>query len=525
MYILRRCIFSSIISKQKRITLLLILKIIIELLEQHGIPYEKFDCSCNIRLKGFIINSDNKRIGYSFTEIESNADNNKIINEFKLDKLFGVLFYNDNDIIESTNRGYKCKQDERRVVSFKDFFCKFFSIQEYEKLISYMEKYLDEAKRIIGYKSIRVLSPMYLAEQKNAVESLLKNWNYYSESYQILNSTNEQLKGFLYLANYSFPSEIVKCMTNNYLSKGIYKTMVGGNDYAESFMTSEWLFDSIKEQSNYDYTTIISGYLKSIEQLLYKIVMLNVDNNCKIVISKKDGIPDEIKNKNIPLFRYDSKKCKWNKTETIGVYPYIDFTTNTTKYMDSSIGTFEYFLRYNPHIFIDQSIAKKIADMVSCFRTECRNGYFHIHNLHKKNIVEITRSNAIFLYYVLLGGCIIPQTKYEELVFQELNDFDKLCIKIRDFRNYSIDFIFEYKEGKKLKLVYDIKNNVASFTNNGLQHYKLLSFYQVEDFTEEEYKKIDCGLAEKYYLTRETIPNIITGIHRNKQKEVIYHVL
>ena len=256
--------------------------------------------------------------------------------------------------------------------------------------------------------------------------------------------------------------------------------------------------------------------------------MLNVDNGCRISMSGDSEVRKSAKKNNIAL--YVSRNKDWIKEEDWikedvknfeKKYKYIDFTNEQKEYMDSSIGTFEFFLRKNPHIFMNSSLADKIADMVSCFRIECRNGYFHTHNLKDWDIVEKTRDNAIYLYFVLLGACLIPENKISNLKFLSSDRFDELCKKIREFRHFNPEFIFEYEDGGSQKLIYDSINNTIEYTDDGMEHYDSLLFYKVNEFSLEAYEQLDEGVKEeqKVYLNRANIPKKIYGIYRNGEME------
>ena len=333
----------------------------------------------------------------------------------------------------------------------------------------------------------------------------------------------KRLQNYLYLANTVIPENELKNIDANYIQRKLIKSMLGCNEYAESFITSEWLYHSLKGKKNFDYTSVISGYLKSIEQLLYQIVLINVDNNCRISMSGAEKVRNKAISAGVKAYIY--KKNRWRKV-SIGLsgYYYIDLTRDQIKYMNSSIGSFEYFLRYNPQIFYNHQLATMISDMVSCFRTECRNSYFHTYNLKKWDIVEKTRSNALYLYYILLGECIIPKEKEYELGIKSTDDFDELCRKIREFRRYNSEFIFEYADGRTQKVIFDFINNTVEYTDDGMEHYQSLLFYEVDEFSLEEYEKLDAGIREeqKVYLTRETKPTKIIGVYRNQRKEYLY---
>ena len=118
-------------------------------------------------------------------------------------------------------------------------------------------------------------------------------------------------------------------MVSAYVGNRLYKTMIGQNEYAESFITSEWLYHSLKGTENYDLTAIISGYLKSIEQLLYTVVMMNIDNKCKIAMSQESQIREKAYNEGVQV--YEKQKGVWKlwypeskKEYKNKRYPYID---------------------------------------------------------------------------------------------------------------------------------------------------------------------------------------------------------
>lgn len=64
-------------------------------------------------------------------------------------------------------------------------------------------------------------------------------------------------------------------------------------------------------KENFDYTSAISGYLKSIEQLLHIIVMVNVDNNCKISMSRVTSIHGKAYDNAVRIF--ENRGGAWNE--------------------------------------------------------------------------------------------------------------------------------------------------------------------------------------------------------------------
>lgn len=463
------------------------------------------------------------KTGYRFEDFNSGENVNSILDENKLDNAVVLRTWKTgkaDEWISRENCQYQNKGIKLKAISIQEFYKDQFGEKECKSFLSAIDEYLHEAREITGYHSIKFLSSMNLASRKLFEEKMLAEWDYKNYKYQILDPNNKQIQKFLPSLHSGFDTNALEVMEKAYLKDKLYRTMVGSNEYAESFITSEWLYYSLKGQKNFDYTSVISGYLKSIEQLLYQIVMININNYCKI--SMKSKLLKKAYKNSIPVYEQGNKKT-WvplpKNSKGNGYvntkFPYVDFTLLQKEYMDSSIGTFEYFIRNNSHIISSPCNSETIADMISCFRTECRNGFFHTHNLNDWNIVEKTRDNAIYLYFVLLGSCIIPENKKSELGLLVYDEFDELCRKIREFKHFNVNFIFEYEDGRRQKMIFDFFNNTVVYTDNGIEHYESLLFYKVDNF-EGALEQLEEGIREEqiFHLTRENLPRKIFGVHR-----------
>ena len=512
------------IERQEKSKDPLIIGILYRVMERYGLIFDVPEDSRNAAFD-FIIHVDDRSIGYTFTDFYSDEDVNQIISDCGADEAYIIRTWKrgkSDEWIKRENNQYKEDGLKLKAVIIEDFFDDYFGEEEFACFQKSVTQYIKEAKEITGYKSIKFLSSMNLASQKAFEEKFIKEWQYKDYKYQIIDKSNKKIQNYLYLDSGLFSSADLSNMMDKYVQDARYKSVIGRNEYAESFITSEWLYHSLEGKRNFDYTSVISGYLKSIEQLLYTIVMINTDNGCRISMSGANNVRNEAKRNGV--IAYKQTKNGWVEVEPDSKgYIYIDFTDTQAKYMDSSIGTFEYFIRKNPHIFENPDLADKIADMVCCFRVECRNGYFHTHNLTDWDIVEKTRDNAIYLYFVLLGACLIPENKISELKISSSDSFDELCKKIREFRHYNPEFIFAYEDGSSQKLIYDTFNNTIEYTDDGVEHYVSLLFYKVSEFSLDAYEQLDEGVKEdqKVYLTRESLPKKIYGIYRNGEKEDI----
>lgn len=509
--------FRFIIDRQEKGTEPFMTRVLLRVMERYGISFEIPDNTF-----AFIIIDKGKRYGYRFIDFYHDQDVNAILRQNEVDKAFILRTWKPgraDEWISRENDQYVAEGHKLNAISITTLFEQYFGVAEYEDFLSAIDQYLKDGREITGYKSIQYFSTMNLATQKAYLEKILLDWQYKSYEFSIIDRTDKRVQTFLYFSPNLFPITELNTMHKNYISDTLYKAIIGNQEFAESFLTSEWLFHSLKELKHFDYTAVISGYLKSVEQLLYKIVMLNLDNNCKISMSSAKETLSKAKKNQITTYKKDFNTWRMIPVDGKDKYKYIDLTTTQVQYMDSSIGTFEFFIRNNPHILVYPERSKTIADMVSCFRTECRNGFFHTHNLSDWKIVETVRSNAIYLYFVLLGGCIIPNTKLSDLGFLSNDSFDELCKRIREFRHYNAEFIFEYTDGRNRNLIYDFLNNTIEYTDGGIEHYQNLVFYEVEGFCMEAYEKLDEGIRDDQivYLRRDNLPTRILGVYRDGQ--------
>lgn len=474
----------------------------------------------------FVIENRNNRKGYRFDDFYADEDINGIVDACQIDMAYIIRTWKHGDPdnwMARNNHRYSADQTKLQEISLEEFFDIYFCKQDYHSFLSVVQQYISDTREIIGFQSIKFLSAMNLSMQKMFAEKQLMDWPYETSHYQVIDLNNEKIRKYLYVGEYTFDPTLQQKIIENYTSHRLYRAFVGQEDFAKSFITSEWLYYSLKGAKNFDYTAVVSGYLKSIEQLLLKIVELNIDNDCVISMKNDKKLIAEAKANSVIFYNIDNNTHKKDKIERPIKFTYIDYTTSQKKYADSSIGTFEYFLRNNPNVFIDESLAQIIPDMVSCFRTECRNGYFHTHNLESWDVVEKTRENAILLYCLLLGSCTLASKKENELGIINGDSFDSLCKAIREFRHYG-DFIFEYDDGTQKKVVFDYINNTMEFTDDGLEHYEYLLFYGVDDFSISSREKLNSGIKDewKVYLTRESIPAKIWVVDRQRQLHEIY---
>lgn len=511
--------------REKRVPDLLY-NIFFRLLEKYNIQF--FPRGENNTYFEFIIEKEGKRYGILFDMFFDYEDKAAIIKNHNITNVLIVrtLRGKYKNWIENQNNCEEYQKNNIKEITVKEFFSEFFCDEDYKQFEESMDRFVSDVKELMGCKTIKFISSMNLAAQREFEEEILSNWDYENSKYQIIDKNNRKIKDYLNVQNISFKKEFFESI-NTFLSNDLYKVMTGTEDYAESFITSEWLYYSLKDKKNFDYTAIISGYLKSIEQLTKKLAYLYI-NKGYYINADKSAVANHFKNtgERIDLYYYDKDYgfVLCSDKRKLPQYVFVEFKETKKKFFSSSIGVFEHFFRYNTSVICNHRIRESICNIIACFTAECRNGYFHTHNLHNSDIVEKTRSNAILLYAILLGSIKEVLIHKDQLGIIKPDKFNEVCKWIRDkHRRGSNYFIFKYDDGSELKMFYDYKNNVSQYSDDGVEHYASLVFFKVDEFSlriAENLNK-DKNFYEKLYLKRENLPSLIAAVKQGQKNKIL----
>lgn len=286
--------------------------------------------------------------------------------------------------------------------ALKWFFIQYFSEQDWSTFKTEYINFTKKMEEYIGMTITKNFSPFNLNKFKRTLKIKLLNY-----PYQNLLKENIKYDNKIY----TLPKQDLNFIDSNYIQKELYYHLLSDEEYAKSFITAEWLFNSMKNAMAIDLTVIAMGYFKSFEQLLFKII--KQANN------------------------------KFSEDKTIGeMVLYVKRNKNNLFYDSIS--------PYGKNYFI-QSLYKY---------KEMRNSYLHKNNIISfKKITDI--QNATYnIIYMTLGSLI-----YTNVIFNSnndtVNDFDKLgeCI---DFYKNRI-FILYYKNQeywvKRISSDFSIDNN------------------------------------------------------------------
>ena len=315
--------------------------------------------------------------------------------------------------------------------------------------------------------------------------------------YRVIDNENKEEYGKVEKASKDLlqNSEIL----NEFDEKRLYRFLIGGADFAKSFITSEYLYKQYDCDDCFDYTAIVSGYLKSVEQLLYHIACFSKDKVYKI---KNNG------HKNKQGVRPASVK--------IGKVHKIDFVTENDGCFDTTIGSLINFLEDNKAdlLLCEDTYKETIINCLNCYRIECRNGSFHLDNNYNWSRVEIIRWDTFLIYILLLTCCKLADTDWKtKQDFQLIEDdcLERLYDIIASGKEGLFEFVFmgdDYLlEPMKVKHV-TAESSYPSYDTVGRIKSVFLTFETVADH-------------QKVIITRRNVPEEMYFIDASGYKSKI----
>ena len=235
------------------------------------------------------------------------------------------------------------------------------------KFLHSMKDFKAEVHQVIGYRITELCSSANRVKLKKSLLTELKEFDYKTVKEE-KNTILKGAKNYVELSDTDFLHIYERFQTNE-----LYKLLLGDMDFAKSFLTSEWLYKKYFTLSELDNTFIVAGYLKSVEQMLWDIVL---------ILGKGRTIQNTlISDENLNLL---------NKT----------------------LGSLEHFFedRANLDLFRDVFgnnkgfVVKYLKSQIDLWRINYRNGYFHKRKLNERSTVENIRKETVYLYMIILGS-------------------------------------------------------------------------------------------------------------------------
>lgn len=316
-----------------------------------------------------------------------------------------IVGHNDDET--DPGRGYN-------VYSIGWFFESYFGEEEYGRFLTHLKAYNQKVESYLGYILVRSLTPNTLINFRKVTEHAVITFPYAELLSEMANN--------YYLHEIEYGK-----IKKQFFDDKAFSVLLGSHDFAESLITAEWLYSSMKKASAIDLTTVGMGYLKAVEQLLYELICLHKDNG---LLAKKDY---SVENRDLPdLIPLSTENIEARK---------IDF----------SIGSMANFVKSNFLLFRSDLRAptkKYIREFLFNF-ANLRNGYFHKHNIHDWSKIDEIRGAAFRAAFLLIGAFDLDNEAIKTLgapSTDAFTDYAKLCEYVNYHSGEIFYLVFDYGE-------------------------------------------------------------------------------
>lgn len=465
-----------------------IVKIIENLLTRKGITFEEKYYPESKEQYSIICELKERRVEAYFlydleTEDVNRTDYNMIADALaeKANNVEKIHIYIFRDCISMTTLAYLVNDDGDKnangfveVLPLHCFFDDLFGKEEYSTFSKYASLFQENCNSIISYKTVIAPTKKTLEVFKKKKSQMLKDMDY-------LAIANKGQSGNLSVKEF----EKVK---GSFLKNKMYKVMVSSNDFADSFISAEWSYDVYQyAMGELELTGIITGYLKSIEQLMYKIVRFHKNQGLRI------------------------------KT----THGYQRYTSDNEDIIDSTLWSLNAFLT-SPQgkLAISRSIRESIQEAVDLWRRYQRNGYFHKDNLYAvDNKISEVREQTIYLYFLLLGGIYFSSEERAEL---GVSEEEKL-------QNYSEKNVYkDFEKWMKDICIYDLPGNIPGIwillthsEGPWKIHLYLMKYFYIDDFENGVFPDI-CEIMEHSHT--KAIPPFLLNFKSETYNSITFKV-
>lgn len=414
----------------------------------------------------FIFTKNNLRYGVRYTNLYDTDDIVKdLITNFQIDKVIILHFSDEQDFGLDQYRELINISD----YSIKMFFDEFINDNLYNYFLTTLEEVIEEMQKLIGFDTIPSINISNVTGVKLDLRETIKNIDFQLLTY---NSSKE----FDSLSR----NDLSNICSN--LDNGKAQVMVGESDFAQSYITSEYLYQVLVDKFNnnkleykFDYTSVVAGYLKTIEQFLYKLLCYQMDYDRSEKWIKRGK-----------KYVYRNKKREYPRKEEVrenpknkGIYQVL-VTHNNLKFMDISLGSLIWYVSDNENSWNLSGKGRKLLNEILLdYKDSVRNGYFHKHNLDNLEGVKRIRDNTLYLLCFIIGSLKdFDITKFGILDYS-FNDF---FIAISKVPKHIPLYIQETIISQPLLMARVYKQEAESYNING-QLEQNLYFAKINDST------------------------------------------
>lgn len=389
-------------------------------------------------------------------------------------------------------------------ISSSGFFKKFFPEALYDEFVYRIRDAVARVEDIIGLQAISSLSMPRLAPfRASLIDEIHRTVDGFPESTYTVKSNH---------AMYRLVNEDQKLISKAFFDDGLGRCLVGTKGFARCLTTSEYLRRSFLQGGEFDYTSIVCGYIKAVEQLSYELMLATLGTPG----SENLFIATPTKGKGAIEYR---RPFDWSKK------------TRHVQFVESNRERFSTNLVSLANLLHDNETAWRISDegrhfvllKIRDFAGKDRNGYFHKDNFTDLGEVNRIRQDAIALLYYLLGGYVIPGSKEKALETLGLKhvSYSEMYMKLTEIP--LTDFVLEFEGRNPVKAVRPFEQPAIEYDDYGLVSSKIF-FVRVDSYRDARERELTEAVSKDDLIVvdRDNMPSRVFFVKRSGERVQVW---
>lgn len=461
-------------------------------------------------LFAFTVLNNGRKIAYRYSDYEGDlSDLKRALEKYNIDH-FEVFDWSDTQAVEPNWRCGSIHPNLREYIHYTTlygFLMRYFSAELAVYYLSEVREAVNTANQIIGFQTIPALSLKHLSELKSSILNELRSFPIGTTHYTKFTPKGSLSSDKMPLHSISDCQTILKHCFDNQL----FQSLVGDEKFAKCFITSEYLYRLFESENQYcfDYSTVATGYFKSIELLLEKIlkIRLKTKGHELLWIKSKKNI------KGNADFRFNPDN-KNNNT-----IPQVRFTDNNKPFFSTEMAPLIWFVHddMNGWLLSEHGI-QLIHECLLNYNQGCRNEHLHKDIIDDIESLKVIRNNTILCLLYLLGG-----RKYldSDTVNIGNDSYDRLYKKITSIPSSIVEFFIQFETDNEIRAIRLYNQEETQYDENNGNIISSLFFINADSSEYDIYelsrlKTSDIEPQKLICLSRTNVPTKIWW--RNKYK-------
>lgn len=347
----------------------------------------------------FSIEHQGKQIAYRYSSLCFTDE--EIVAKMKRWNIdhFEIIDWSDTTSLESTmeNCGVSPQFREKvRYVTLQNFLVSHFSEDLASLYLSEIQNAVKKANQLIGFQTIPMLSLKHLSEFKSTILTTLNSFSLGTTHYVEFSRSGELTSNTKPLLS----SSDLNIITERCFSNMLFHALLGNEKFARCFMTSEYLFQLfiVGNQHFFDYSTVVSGYFKSVELLLEKLMLIRLENVGHDTLWIKCNQANRRLTSDSSNFRFNPNPSARNNIQ-------VRFTEDNRRYFSNEMAPLIWFLHDDrDNWYVSDNGKDIIHDCLINYSQGCRNEHLHKDIIDNIATMKAVRNNTILCLLYLLGG-------------------------------------------------------------------------------------------------------------------------